>query len=113
MGSKADMLQGTLDLLVLKALQLGDLHGWGITDRIRVTSGEVLQVNQGSLYPSLYRLERNGLIESDWRITENNRKAKYYRLTRPGRRALQAEREEWERLSGGVNRVLFTSSVEG
>jgi transcriptional regulator len=111
MASKADMLQGTLDLLVLKALQLGDLHGWGITDRIRGTSGDVLQVNQGSLYPSLYRLKRDGMIKSDWRVTENNRKARYYTLTDKGRNALQSELAQWERLSGAVNRVIQTSSV--
>jgi PadR family transcriptional regulator, regulatory protein PadR len=111
MGSKSDMLQGTLDLLVLKALQLGDLHGWGITDRIRNTSGDVLQVNQGSLYPSLYRLKKNGFIRSDWRQTENNRKARYYALTDKGRRALQSELAQWERLSGAVNRVIQTAAV--
>lgn len=111
MGSKADMLQGTLDLLVLKALQLGDMHGWGITDRIRGTSGDVLQVNQGSLYPSLYRLKKNGYIRSEWRVTENNRKARYYALTEKGREALRTEQEEWLRLSGAVNRVLGTSAV--
>jgi transcriptional regulator len=111
MAKKAELLQGTLDLLVLKALQLGDLHGWGITDRIRGTSGDVLQVNQGSLYPALYRLKRTGMIRSDWRVTENNRKARYYALTDKGRRALRSELEQWERLSGAVNRVIQTVSV--
>jgi PadR family transcriptional regulator, regulatory protein PadR len=111
MAKKTELLQGTLDLLVLKALQLGDLHGWGITDRIRGTSGDVLQVNQGSLYPALYRLKRNGLIKSDWRQTENNRKARYYALTDKGRRALRSELEQWARLSGAVNRVIQTVSV--
>ena len=111
MAKKAELLQGTLDLLVLKALQLGDLHGWGITDRIRSTSGDVLQVNQGSLYPSLYRLKRERMIRSEWRVTENNRKARYYALTDKGRRALNTELEQWERLSGAVNRVIQTVSV--
>lgn len=111
MPLKGDLVTGTLDLLVLKALQLGDAHGWGIMDRIRTTSGDELQVNQGSLYPSLYRLKRQGLIVNRWGLSENNRRARYYTLTAKGRQRLGEERHEWERLSGAVNRVLATRSV--
>jgi PadR family transcriptional regulator, regulatory protein PadR len=111
MPPKRELLTGTLDLLVLKALQLGDVHGWGIMDRIRQTSGDVLQVNQGSLYPALYRLKRQGLIGSHWGVTENNRRARYYRVTARGRERLAAERQEWRRLSEAVNRVLSTTTV--
>jgi PadR family transcriptional regulator, regulatory protein PadR len=108
---KGDLVTGTLDLLVLKALQLGDAHGWAIMDRIRRTSGNELQVNQGSLYPSLYRLRRQGLITNHWSVSENNRRARYYTLTAKGRERLAAERQEWQRLSEAVNRVLATRSV--
>lgn len=111
MPPKRELLTGTLDLLVLKALQLGDVHGWGIMDRIRQTSGDVLQVNQGSLYPALYRLKRQGLIGSHWGVTENNRRARYYTVTARGRERLAAERQEWRRLSEAVNRVLSTTTV--
>jgi PadR family transcriptional regulator PadR len=111
MPLKGDLVTGTLDLLVLKALQLGDAHGWGIMDRIRMTSGDQLQVNQGSLYPSIYRLKRQGLIGSHWGITENNRRARYYTLTVKGRERLAEERHEWQRLSEAVNRVLSTKTV--
>jgi transcriptional regulator len=111
MPSKGDLVTGTLDLLVLKALQLGEAHGWGIMERIRRTSGGELQVNQGSLYPSLYRIKRQGLIASHWGVSENNRRARYYTLTAKGRERLAAERQEWQRLSGAVNRVLATRSV--
>ncbi|HSK20064.1 MAG TPA: PadR family transcriptional regulator [Longimicrobiales bacterium] len=111
MPLKGDLVTGTLDLLVLKALQLGEAHGWGIMDRIRTTSGDELQVNQGSLYPSLYRLKRQGLIVNHWGVSENNRRARYYTLTAKGRDRLGMERQEWERLSGAVNRVLATRSV--
>jgi transcriptional regulator len=107
--SRGDLLQGTLDMLVLKALQLGDLHGWGISERIELGSGKVLQLNQGSLYPALYRLERQGLVVSRWKTTENNRRARYYSLTAAGRRRLAAEREMWERVSHAVNLVLRMS----
>jgi PadR family transcriptional regulator PadR len=99
-------LQGTLDMLVLKSLQLGPMHGWGITDRIESGSRDVFQLNQGSLYPALYRLEKQGLIRSEWNVTENNRRARFYTLTPAGRRQLAAERANWERLSGAVNLVL-------
>ena len=103
---KDDVLQGTLDMLVLKALQLGDLHGWGITERIEQGSKNILQLNQGSLYPSLYRLERQGLVTSRWKTTENNRRARYYSLTVSGRKHLAAEQEKWERVSRAVDLVL-------
>lgn len=111
MPARGDLVTGTLDLLVLKALQLGDAHGWGIMERIRATSGDVLQVNQGSLYPAIYRLKRDHLIDSRWAITENNRRARYYTLTEAGRERLAAERREWQRLSEAVNRVLATRTV--
>ena len=107
---RPDLLQGTMDLLVLKALQLEPMHGWGITERIQQWSESVLQVNQGSLYPALYRLERQGRIESEWRTTENNRRARYYRLSESGRRQLAEERATWERLSRAVNLVLQTTT---
>ena len=107
--TRGDMLQGTLDMLVLKALQLGPLHGWGITERIEAGSHHVLELNQGSLYPALYRLERREFIRSEWKQTENNRRARYYTLTAAGRRRLAEERAQWERLSSAVNLVLGMS----
>jgi PadR family transcriptional regulator len=106
----ADLLQGTLDLLVLKALEVEPMHGWGIVERIQSGSGNVLQVNQGSLYPALYRLQGQRLIVSAWRTTENNRRARFYSLTAAGRRRLAAEEESWERLSRAVNMVLKLST---
>ncbi len=106
---RQELLQGTLDMLVLKALHLEPMHGWGITERIQQWSQQVLQVNQGSLYPALQRLERQGYITAEWRTTENNRRARYYALTVAGRRQLATEREHWERLSGAVNLVLRTT----
>ena len=108
---KGDVLQGTLDMLVLKALLLEPMHGWGITDRLRQWSREVLNLNQGSLYPALYRLEGQGLIRSEWRVTENNRRARYYALTAAGRRHFVEERRHWERLSGAVNLVMRMSTT--
>lgn len=105
-GGKADVLQGTLDMLVLKALQLEPMHGWGITERIEQWSGQVLQPGQGTLYPALYRLERRGLIRSEWRTTANNRRARYYSLTPRGRRHFESEVAEWRRLSHAINLVL-------
>jgi len=102
----ADVLRGTLDLLVLKTLTLEPMHGWGISQRIQQTSRGVLDVNQGSLYPALQRLELRGLIDSDWKTTENNRRAKYYRLTAAGRRAVGAEVESWRRYVLAVDHVL-------
>ena len=109
--NRGDLLQGTLDMLVLKALQLEPMHGWGITERIEQWSQKVLQVNQGSLYPALYRLQRQGWITSSWQTTENNRRARYYELTAAGRRQLAAEQESWERLSEAVNLVLRMSTT--
>ena len=106
MGHKSDLLQGTLDLLVLKTLDQGAMHGWGISLRIQEVSKEVLQVNQGSLYPALHRLEQQGLIESEWGASDNNRQAKFYRLTRAGRRQLAEETKTWERLAEAVGRIL-------
>lgn len=108
--NKGDLLQGTLDMLVLKALQLEPMHGWGITERIEQWSQKVLQVNQGSLYPALYRLQRQGWITSSWKITENNRRARYYALTAAGRRQLAVEQESWDRLSEAVNLVMRMST---
>jgi PadR family transcriptional regulator PadR len=107
---KDDVLQGTLDMLVLKTLELGDLHGWGITERIEHGSRHAFQLNQGSLYPALYRLERQGYVTSRWGTTENNRRARYYALTAAGRRQLTAEMQAWERMSAGVNLVLRMST---
>jgi transcriptional regulator len=101
-----DVLQGTLDMLVLKSLQLEPMHGWGITERLEQWSERVLQVGQGTLYPALYRLERQGLVTSEWRTTENNRRARYYSLTPAGRRHLAREVGSWERLSHAINLVL-------
>jgi PadR family transcriptional regulator, regulatory protein PadR len=103
---KGDLLQGTLDMLVLKALQLEPMHGWGITERIEGWSESVLQLGQGTLYPALYRLERQGLIRSEWKVTENNRRARYYALTRSGRRHFSTELVQWRRMSRAVNLVL-------
>ena len=104
--AESDLLQGTLDMLVLKSLQIGPMHGWGITERVESGSRNVLELNQGSLYPALYRLEKQGFVRSEWNVTENNRRARYYSLTPAGRRQLAAERAKWERLSGAVNLVL-------
>ena len=102
----AAILQGTLDMLVLRALQLEPMHGWGVTERIEQWSEEVLCVGQGTLYPALYRLERQGLIMSTWRITENNRRARYYTLTAAGRKHLALEMRDWQRMSRAINLVL-------
>jgi PadR family transcriptional regulator PadR len=104
--TKSDLLQGTLDLLILKTLEPGAMHGWGISLRIQAVSNEVLQVNQGSLYPALHRLEQQGLISSEWGASENNRQAKYYQLTRTGRKQLTEETKNWERLAEAVGRIL-------
>ena len=109
MKGKTDLLQGTLDMLVLQALQLEPMHGWGITERVEQWSESVLQLGQGTLYPALYRLERQGLITSEWQTTENNRRARYYRLTTTGRRALGVELENWRRFAAGLEAVLSIS----
>jgi PadR family transcriptional regulator PadR len=103
---KTDLLQGTLELLVLRMLRSGQLNGWDIMQRIQLVSGEVLSVTPGALYPALHRLEERGLISSEWGSSENNRRAKFYRLTTAGRKQLQAERETWERFSGAVAAIL-------
>ena len=102
----ADILQGTLDMLILKTLAAGSNHGWGIAQRIQSLSEDVLQVNQGSLYPALYRLERQRLIRSDWGTSDNNRKAKFYSLTRGGQKQLESETERWRRFAAAVDVVL-------
>jgi PadR family transcriptional regulator PadR len=104
--NRTDLLQGTLDLLILKTLALGPQHGWGISQRILQISEDVLRVNQGSLYPALHRLEEQGWIDSTWGVSDNNREAKFYRLTRTGLRQLQRETEQWARMSEAVARVL-------
>ena len=107
--NNADVLQGTLDLLILKAVSLEPMHGWGIAQRIQQISRDVLQINQGSLYPALHRLERRAWIEADWGTSENNRRAKYYRLTSLGRTHLAEERANWQRFTLAVERVLQTT----
>jgi PadR family transcriptional regulator, regulatory protein PadR len=108
--SKSEVLQGTLDLLVLKTLDsIGPMHGFGIALRIQQVSEDLLQLNQGTLYPALLRLEQRGWIASKWGVSENNRKAKYYSLTRAGRRQLVEEAKSWDRMSGMINRVLRTT----
>ena len=104
-----DALRGSLDLLVLKTLSLAPMHGWGISQRVQEISRGVLEVNQGSLYPALQRLEKDGLVTSDWDTTDNNRRARYYRLTASGRRALGAELENWRRFAAGLEAVLSVS----
>lgn len=106
MGSQIDLLQGTLDLLILKTLALGPMHGWGIAQRIQQVSKEVLQVGQGSLYPALARLEQKGWIAAEWSISENNRRARFYSLTRSGAKQLHKELGEWERLQAAIALVL-------
>src|SRR6202163_5084969 len=109
-ASKSEVLQGTLDLLVLKTLDsMGPMHGFGIAQRIEQVSEELLQLNQGTLYPALLRLEQRRWIASKWGVSENNRKAKYYSLTRAGRKQLREEVESWERMSAMINRLLKTS----
>ena len=107
--SKSDLLQGTLDLLILKTLAFEAMHGWGVSQRINQISEGVLNINQGSLYPALYRLEEQGWIESEWGSSDSNRQAKYYKLTRAGRKQLAEETENWERLSLAVNQILGTA----
>jgi PadR family transcriptional regulator PadR len=110
MAASADVLQGTLDLLVLKALSIAPLHGWGISQRIQQLSRDALQIGQGSLYPALYRLERKGFVKSEWGTTENNREAKYYRLSAAGRRALADELSDWRRFVSAVDLVIVAES---
>ena len=103
---RIELLQGTLDLLILRTLQWGPQHGHGISVAIRASSQDVLQINQGSLYPALHRLERQGWVDAEWKTTENKQRAKYYRLTAAGRRQVQAARDRWKRLTDAIARVL-------
>src|SRR5580700_1649249 len=104
--SRLDLLQGTLDLLILRTLQAGKMHGWAISERIQQISQEVLQVNQGSLYPALHRLEHQGWIAAEWGVSELGRRARFYRLTAGGRKQLELESENWERLAAAIGRGL-------
>ena len=104
-----DLLQGTLDLLILKTLALESMHGWGVAQRIQQISKDALQVQQGSLYPALHRLEQQGWIEAEWRASDNNRRAKYYSLTGAGRKQLEVETANWERLSAAIRQILQTA----
>src|SRR4051812_37255980 len=106
MATKPDLLQGTLDMLILKTLRLESNHGWGISQRIQQLSDDVLAVNQGSLYPALARLEEQGLIEAEWGVSDNNRKARFYALTKAGRKQLDAETVHWQRMSAAINRIV-------
>ena len=107
--AKNNLLQGTLDMLVLKALSLGPMHGYGVGQRIQQTSDDVLKVEEGSLYPALYRIEQQGWIESEWGVSDNNQRAKFYKLTSQGRRQLQIEEENWARLAGAIFKVMATT----
>ena len=109
MTAHADLLQGTLDLLILKTLALGPRHGWGISQRIQQMSEDVLRVNQGSLYPALHRLDQKGWIAAKWGTSDNNRRAKFYRLTPTGKKRFQLENDEWTLFTQAVNRVLATA----
>lgn len=104
--SRLDLLQGTLDLLILRTLQAGPMHGWAVSDRIQQISQEVLQVNQGSLYPALHRLEHQGWIKAEWGVSELGRRARFYRLTPAGRKQLEIESENWDKLSIAIGRVM-------
>ena len=106
MSKPTDLVQGTLDLLILKVLALAPMHGWAVAQRIRQMSGEVLQVGQSALYPALHKLERNGWITSQWKISETNRRAKYYTLTRSGRKTVAQEAANWERLSAAISGIV-------
>jgi len=109
MNQRVDLLQGTLDLLILKTLALQSMHGWGVAQRIQQISKDALQVQQGSLYPALHRLEQQGWIEAEWRASDNNRRAKYYSLTGAGRKQLEVETANWERLSAAIRQILQTA----
>jgi PadR family transcriptional regulator, regulatory protein PadR len=111
MSKPSDLVQGTLDLLVLKILALESLHGWALSQRLKQVSGDVLQVSDGSLYPALHKLEHQGWIQSEWKPTENNRRAKFYSLTRLGRRHLEREAANWERISTAISSVMRLREV--
>ncbi len=106
MSKPSGLVQGTLDLLILRILALEPAHGWAIAQRIRQMSGEVLKVGQGALYPALHKLEQNGWIDSEWAVSDNNRRAKYYKLTQAGRQALEHESAEWERLAAAITAIV-------
>jgi PadR family transcriptional regulator, regulatory protein PadR len=106
LSKPTDLVQGTLDLLILKILALQSMHGWGIAQRIHQMSGEVLQVGQSALYPSLHKLEQNGWIDAQWAVSENNRRAKYYALTKAGRKAMEVESANWERLAAAISQIV-------
>jgi transcriptional regulator len=106
MSKPTDLVQGTLDLLILKILALQPMHGWAIAQRIRQISGEVLQVGQSALYPALHKLEQQGWIKAEWKLSETNRRARYYSLTRAGRKSLAEEAANWERLSAAISTVI-------
>jgi PadR family transcriptional regulator, regulatory protein PadR len=108
LSKPTDLVQGTLDLLILKILALQSMHGWGIAQRIHQMSGEVLQVGQSALYPSLHKLEQNGWIEAEWAVSDNNRRAKYYALTKAGRKAMEVESANWERLAAAITQIVRT-----
>jgi PadR family transcriptional regulator, regulatory protein PadR len=108
-GARIDLPQGTLDLLILRTLALGPQHGWAISERVQQMSSDVLQIQQGSLYPALHRMERRGLIKARWGTSENNRKAKYYELSRSGRQQLEVQTDAWQKLTAAVAQVLGTA----
>ena len=109
MSKPTDLVQGTVDLLLLKIVALEPMHGWAIAHRIRQMSNDVLQVGQSALYPALHKLEQQGLIQAEWKLSENNRRAKYYSLTRAGRKALAEEAHQWERLSAAISLIVRTA----
>lgn len=106
MTKKADVLRGTLDMLILRILDRGDDHGWGITQKLEQFSNRALQLDEGTLYPALYRMEDRGWLASEWRMTENDRRAKYYALTKAGRKQLEAQKESWDRMIGIIEAVM-------
>jgi len=109
MSKPTDLVQGTLDLLILKIIALEPMHGWAIAQRIHQMSNEVLQVGQSALYPALHKLEQQGWIEAEWKVSDNNRRAKYYSLTTDGEKALAKEADQWERLSAAISRIVRTA----
>src|SRR5262252_1196920 len=111
MSKPSDLVQGTLDLLLLKILALEPLHGWAISLRLKAISGDVLQVSEGSLYAALHKLEQEGWIKAEWKQTENNRRAKFYSLTRPGKKQLESEKANWTRLSAAISHVIKLSEA--